>query len=180
MRIAIIILLLLCNWGMGKVYAQVDINKLIVDTIPLSSPRELVNQSSLIVYCSVSNSTKEYPTGQTVENSFQIVNYVQTLKVKKALKGSAPSSLRLLTTGTEPQPLPPHPLNIRYPGPLAEGEYVLFLKPVTNTELHSLLGGWQGVYPYRGGQTVSLGEHGFPQLNGLSINQMQQYIQDTQ
>lgn len=161
------------------VRAQLDISKLLVETIPLSSPQELIDQSTHIIYCTVSNGTEEYPTNQTVDGNVRIVNYVQSLEVKRALKGAAPGSLRLLTSGTDPQPLPPHPLNIRFPGPLAEGDYVLFLRRVHNTNLYSILGGWQGVYPYIQGKTISLGEQGFPQLRGLSIEQMERFIRDT-
>ncbi|WP_134701562.1 hypothetical protein [Ammoniphilus sp. YIM 78166] len=176
-RIGIIILLLLHNWGI--VHAQVDISKLLVEAIPLSSPQELIKQSTHIVYCSVSNGTEEYPSHQFADGDLQVVNYVQALQVKRVFKGTASRSLRLLTSGTDPQPLPPNPLNIRFPGPLAEGDYVLFLKEIQNTNLYSVLGGWQGVYPYVQGKTISLGEQGFPQLRGLSLEQMERLIRET-
>lgn len=173
-RLALLVILMLTSGSLAK--AQLDIAKLRVDSTPVSSPNELVKQSSLVVLGTIQSHTEEYEMNQTVQENYQLVNYVQTLKVRDTITGSGPSMIRLLITGTDPLPRPPHPLNKIYPGPLAEGDYVCFLRKVPNTNLYTLIGGWQGVYPYLNGRTVALGESGFSQFSGVTIEQLKQII----
>ncbi|RXT02317.1 hypothetical protein [Ammoniphilus sp. CFH 90114] len=160
-------------------YGQVDISKLRVDTTEVGSVRGLFEQSSLIVHGSLTSADEQYPTGQSV-NNYKVINYVQSVQVRKYIKGSATSTIRLLTTGTDRLPPPPDPLNKMYPGPLAEGEYILFLQKLSGTNLYTVIGGWQGVYPLMGGKTISLQESGFSDLKGLTVEQMEQKVKQVQ
>ncbi|QQE72697.1 hypothetical protein KDJ56_12030 [Brevibacillus composti] len=69
-----------------------------------------------------------------------------------------------------------HRLNLSYPGPLAEGQYVLFLKKVRRSDLYSTVGLWQGIYPVYDGKTITLEGQGFPELNQLTIAELRRKI----
>ncbi|MEW9668788.1 hypothetical protein [Ammoniphilus sp. 3BR4] len=155
--------------------AQVDISKIRVDTTPVKNEKDLVNQSTLVVYGWPNSADEEYPTGQTVEQ-FKLVNFVQTFHVKQSLKGTSSPLIRIVTTGTDPLPKPPNPLNKVYPGPLAEGNYLCFLRKLPGTDLYTIVGGWQGVYPYLDGKFIALQDSGFPKFHGLTIQQAEQLI----
>lgn len=166
---------LLINFCSMGASAQVDIASLRVDTTPTKSITDLVNQASLIVLGWPDSADETYPTKQTVEQ-YKIVNYVQTLHAKKTLKGSASPLIRVLSTGTDTLPPTTSPLNKMYPGPLAEGDYICFLKKVTGTELYTVIGGWQGIYPVLDGKTIALRGFGYPDFNNLTLEQFEQKL----
>lgn len=82
---------------------RADISGLRVDTTPTKSERELIARCDLIVVGWSDSTNKEYPTAVSVPNG-RVVNFVQSIQVKKALKGSPPNLVQLLTTGIEPLP----------------------------------------------------------------------------
>lgn len=87
---------------------------------------------------------------------------------KKAVKGTASRLLTVVSTGVEPLPDASSPLNLQYPGPLAEGNYLLFLRKVSGSQMYSTAGLWQGIYPIYQGKTIALSNLGFTELNQLS------------
>ncbi|WP_126425272.1 hypothetical protein [Brevibacillus marinus] len=155
--------------------AQVDTGKLVIDQTPAPNIRELVNRANLIVVGWPDVAHETYPTGRRV-GEYRLVNYVQRMHIKRVLKGTSPQLLQLLTTGAEPLPAPPDPLNRQYSGPLAEGDYICFLRQVAGTPYYSLVGIWQGVYPIINGRTVALEGTGYPALNQLTVEQFAQQI----
>ncbi|UFJ41173.1 hypothetical protein LOK74_01020 [Brevibacillus humidisoli] len=155
--------------------ARVDIAKLQIDQTLTRSVQELVNRSSLIVVGWPDVAHDTYPTERRI-GDFRLVNYVQRIQVKRVLKGTSPQILQLLTTGVEPLPDPTNPLNTKYSGPLAEGDYICFLQQVRGTEYYSLVGIWQGLYPIIDGRTVALEGSGYPSLNKLTVEQFAQKI----
>jgi hypothetical protein len=157
------------------VKAQNDLSKIIVSTQPTKNEKELVQKSSLIVYGWFDSAEEEYPTNKKVDNG-ELVNFVQTLHVKRTYKGSPPQLVRVVSTGIEPLPDPSNPLNKTYPGPMAEGEYVCFLKSLPGTDVYYIVGGWQGVYPVYQGKTVSFEDFGYPQFEGLTLQELETKI----
>lgn len=155
--------------------AATDIGSVRIDPTPAQTWRALVKQSELIVVGWIDSADQSVPTGRSIREG-KLVNYVQTVHVKQALKGSSQRLLRLVSTGVEPLPDASSPLNRTFPGPLAEGNYVLFLHPVSGTDLYSSTGLWQGVYPMFQGQTIALEGAGFPELNQLTVEQLTKKI----
>jgi hypothetical protein len=78
----------------------------------------------------------------------------------------------VLTTGVNPLPEAKSPLNLKYPGPLADGDYVLFLKRVPGTPYYQFTSGMQSVYPLISGRTISLKDIGFQSLDQLTLHQL--------
>lgn len=154
---------------------RINIGDIKINTTKVSNARELVRQSSLIVYGTVNIGVQEYPAKEQVSQG-KLINYVQNFKVSRTIKGSAPSTVKVITTGVDPYPKPTDPINKIYSGPFEAGEYILFLRPIPNTSLNSVVGIWQGVYPVLGGRSIALEESGFPQLNGLNIDQFSNKI----
>lgn len=157
---------LLCSFSF-PVHAQTDIGRVQVDSSSFSSLAELVKKCDLIVIGRVDSTHRAYPTGRTLPQG-KIVNYTQRLQVKKAVKGTASRLLTVVSTGVEPLPDASSPLNLQYPGPLAEGNYLLFLRKVSGSQLYSTAGLWQGIYPIYQGKTIALSNLGFTELNQLS------------
>ncbi|NRS50003.1 hypothetical protein [Brevibacillus sp. HB2.2] len=157
---------LLCSFSF-PVHAQTDIGRVQVDPSSFSSLAELVKKCDLIVIGRVDSTHRAYPTGRTLPQG-KIVNYTQRLQVKKAVKGTASRLLTVVSTGVEPLPDASSPLNLQYPGPLAEGNYLLFLRKVSGSQLYSTAGLWQGIYPIYQGKTIALSNLGFTELNQLS------------
>lgn len=147
--------------------AKPDISKIQIDTRQASNAKDLARRSPLIVLGWCDTAYEEVPTSLLVEGR-RVVKFTQKLHIKQVLKGKSPKLLTLLSEGVNPLPDPSSPLNKHYPGPLAEGDYLVFLQPIPGTDMYSLVGLWQGVYPMLGGKTVSLEGIGFPQLNQLS------------
>jgi hypothetical protein len=156
--------------------AQPDVSRLSVDATPARDWQDLVKRCDLIVFGWTDRAHQSFPTRERVPNG-RVVNYVQLIHAKKVIRGAATRRLiHLLSTGVEPLPEASSPLNLRYPGPLAEGEYVLFLRKVKRTDLYSIVGLWQGVYPVHQGKTIALQGVGFQDLNDLTILQMEQKV----
>ncbi|MBG9945469.1 hypothetical protein ABE237_19460 [Brevibacillus formosus] len=157
---------ILCAFSF-PVHAQTDIGRVQVDPSPYSSLKELVKKCDLIVIGRIDSNHRAYPTGRTIPQG-KIVNYTQSLHVTTAIKGSSSRRLTVISTGVEPLPDASSPLNLQYPGPLAEGNYLLFLRKVSGSQLYSTAGLWQGVYPISQGKTIALTNLGFSELNQLS------------
>ncbi|QRG65092.1 hypothetical protein [Brevibacillus choshinensis] len=150
--------------------AATDIGRIRIDPTPVNTWQDLVKQSELIVVSWVDSANQSVSTRRTLREG-ALVNYVQSLHVKQALKGSGQRLLKLVSTGVEPLPDASSPLNRTYPGPLAEGNYILFLRHVSGTDLYSTVGLWQGVYPLSQGQTIALQGSGFSELNQLTVEE---------
>jgi len=159
--------------------APPDLARLRVDPTPVKNVHELVQAGDLIVSGRTDSQYQSAPTGVSLRQG-KVLNYVQSFRVQRTWKGSAPQVIQLLTTGIEPLPDARDPLNLTYPGPLSEGEYVLFLKKVHGTNLYRLVGVWQGVYPVQGGRTIALRGAGFAELNGLALDQIAHTLQRLQ
>lgn len=155
--------------------SPVDTAKLKLESAAVSSERDLVRKADLIAEVSSNGPGTRYPTADKAGKR-RIVNYVQKMGVRSVLKGTPVSSTRVLTSGVEPLPDAQDPLNRIYTGPLAEGDYVLFLQKVAGTDLYSLVGLWQGVYPVEGGRTISLASSGFSSFGNLTIPGLREKI----
>jgi len=151
--------------------AAPDIGSVRIDPTPAKTWQDLVKNSELIVVARTDSASQSVATGRAVHGG-KLVNYVQTLHFKQVLKGSGNRLARLVSTGVEPLPDASSPLNQTYPGPLAEGDYVLFLHRVAGGELYSAVGLWQGVYPLLYGKTIALEAAGFAELNQLSVEEI--------
>ncbi|MBP1155678.1 MULTISPECIES: hypothetical protein [unclassified Paenibacillus] len=159
--------------------AQPNLNKLRLTHTKVASPDKLIRAADLIVFGRFDNRTVSYPTGVPL-GSGQLVNYVQPLHVHQTIKGSTGQSpIRVLTDGVEPLPKPSDPLNLTYTGPVAQGEYVSFLRKLPGTDMYILMGQWQGIYPVVGGKLIALHEGGFQQFMGLTIPEVIQLVHDT-
>lgn len=152
-----------------------EIARLQIDSTPAANAKQLADRSTLIVEVHADRSFRSYPTANRIA-ARRIVNYVQNMRVKQVFKGSPSQRIRLLTRGLEPLPDASDILNDRYTGPLAEGDYVLFLHKVAGTDLYSLTGLWQGVYPVFEGKTVALNKAGFAEYQDLSLGQLKERL----
>lgn len=152
-----------------------DIAKLKVDSAMAASEADLVKRADLIVYGWLDSGQQEAPTGERI-SGHQVVNYVQTMHVKRLLKGTSGPLVKLLTAGLVPLPEPRDPLTKRFTGPLAEGNYVCFLRQAPNTPYFTLVGLWQGVYPVYREKTIALEETGFPGFANMTIAQLEAKI----
>lgn len=158
------------------VAAQPNLSKLRLTHLKVASYQELIRSADLIVFGRIGSRTASYPTGVSL-GSGQLVNYVQPLRVLQTLKDPhAPSSIPVLTDGVEPLPKPSDPLNLTYTGPLAQGEYVFFLQKVPGTNIYSLIGQWQGIYPVQDGKLVALHEGGFQHFMGLTASNVKKLV----
>jgi hypothetical protein len=154
---------------------NIAIPKQVVNIKRAANLKQLVADSTLIAYGWFNTSYQKKSLGKSVQGG-KLVNFVQSFHVDKYLKGTGDKIINVLSTGIEPFPDPQNPLNKVYPGPMAEGRYVCFLKRVPGTGLYTILGGWQGVYPVYEGKTITLEEEGFPELNQLTIRQFEAKI----
>jgi hypothetical protein len=136
--------------------------------------KQLVQGSDLIGWGDVNEVTNRFSTPISVSHG-KLVNTVQLFRVKQAFKGTK-TSINLLVTGVEPLPRPRDPLNEIYPGPLASGSYILFLKNISGTNYYQLSGGWQGVYPILNQKSVALYGIGFKDLDQLTVSQFLQKL----
>lgn len=157
------------------VQANNAIPKQVVNSKGIANIKDLVNGSTLIVYGWFNSSHQEQPLEKSIQSG-KLVNFVQRFQVDHDLKGSSSQIITVLSTGIDPLPDPSDPYNKIYPGPMSEGRYVAFLKPVPGTELYTIVGGWRGVYPVHEGKTISLEGEGFPELNQLTIRQLETKI----
>jgi hypothetical protein len=154
---------------------NITILKQVVNIKRAANIKDLVSGSTFIAYGWFDTSHQKQMLEKSVQDG-QLVNFVQSFHIDKYLKGTGDKIITVLSTGIEPLPDPLNPINKVYPGPMAEGRYVCFLKPVPGTEFYTIVGGWQGVYPVREGKTISLEEEGFPELNQLTLRQLEAKI----
>jgi hypothetical protein len=152
-----------------------SVPNVIIKSEAYENEKALIRGSDCIVYGWFDSADQEAPTGHSVQNG-SLVNFVQTFHTKKILKGDAKQLMRVLATGVEPLPDADDPLNHTYTGPIIEGQYVCFFKRVPGTDLYRLAAGWQGVYPIHDNKTIALQNEGFPQLGGLTIEQLEKRI----
>ncbi|WNC12205.1 hypothetical protein [Brevibacillus brevis] len=165
-----LILLLFCTIAFPAAAAR-DIGSIRVDPTLARSWQELVKRSDWIVAVKADASYRAFATGRSIREG-KLVNYVQTLQVTQTIKGAPSASIKMVSTGVDPLPDARSPLNQIYPGPLAEGSYLLFLHRVQGTDLSSTVGLWQGVYPLHLGKTVALQGAGFAELNQLTVDEL--------
>lgn len=105
-------------------------------------------------------------------DSYQFINKTQFITIEKVWKGKPSKKIELLMTGLTPLPAAKSPLNLKYPGELAEGEYIFFLKHVPDTPFYQLTTGMQSLYPVIFGHTIALKDpSGFQSLDHLTISQ---------
>ncbi|WP_051263038.1 hypothetical protein [Tuberibacillus calidus] len=135
---------------------------------------ELKDTSDLIGLGEIKGVTNQYVTARRIAQG-RLVNYIQRFDMRQAFKGR-PQKVLLLNTGVSPLPPPRDPINARYPGPLANGQYIIFLKKIPGTPYYQLNGGWQGLYPVIQGKTVSLYHEGFPELHQLTPDQFMEKL----
>ncbi|SDC54000.1 hypothetical protein SAMN02799630_00064 [Paenibacillus sp. UNCCL117] len=141
----------------------------------------LARQADLIVFGHLQSQVSAYPAGARI-GAGELYHYVQTIVVRTVLRGggaSAPSAVKLVTDGIEPLPPASDPLNLTYTGPLAEGEYVFFLRRIPGTDLYALLNGWQALYPVLDGKLIALKQNGFAAYNDLTISGLQQKLRSS-
>lgn len=179
MRYRLLILIILLCAVMLPVSAETNIGHLHVPITSVQNAKELVQQSDFIVIGWMDSAHKSYPTGRSIPQG-KIVNYTQTLHVKKVFKGASPRLLTVLSIGVEPLPDTSSSLNLTYTGPLGEGNYLVFLRKVKGSSLHSLTGLWQGVYPLYQGKTIALQGVGFADFNQLSLEEIEQKLKSLQ
>ncbi|USG68208.1 hypothetical protein NDK47_13375 [Brevibacillus ruminantium] len=159
----------------APVSATPEIGDLQVDPTRVANGRELIVKSDLIILGWPNQSYQTFETGGRIGQR-RIVNFVQTVRVEKVLKGHVLAPVKLMSTGVEPLPDPADPVNMRYPGPLAAEQYVLFLKKVSGSDLYSTVGLWQGVYPVYDGKMISLRNLGFTELNQITMRELEEKI----
>lgn len=155
--------------------AVTDPARLRVDDTPAANLADLLRRSQIVATGWTDNTVQAFPTGRSVRAG-RIVNFTQWLHVQKIIKGPSSTRLRLLSTGVEPLPERFSPLNQKYPGPLGAGHYLLFLQRVKGTDMYSITGLWQGVYPILQGRTIALEGSGFGELNGLTQAEVEQKL----
>lgn len=139
--------------------------------------KRLIQTSDLVIYGSSNATYTKYDTNKWKDGK-HLYNYVQPISVNKAYKGHAENQVNVVTTGVEPLPKRDDPINKLFPGPLADGNYIIFLKQIKNTEFYQLNGGWQGMYPYINGQLISLEQAGFNIFHGLTLSQFQKKLNE--
>ncbi|MFC4617758.1 hypothetical protein ACFO4N_03340 [Camelliibacillus cellulosilyticus] len=152
----------------GKEAHLFDPSSDVYESQPVPLLSTLIRTSDAILYGSVGSVIQEYHTGKRVRNG-ELVNTLQKIQVLQSFKGRATRPIELITTGVEPMPRPSDPLNQRFPGALAEGQYIFFLKKIPGSSLYQLNGGPQGFYPLINGRTISLYGTGFQTLNQRTV-----------
>lgn len=167
-------LVILCTFS-TPASAEPDLSTLHVDRTPAKNVSELIKHGDLIAFGWIDSAYQSAPTRKIVRQG-KVVNYVQKFQINRSFKGSSARSVKLLSTGIEPLPDADDPINLTYPGPLAEGNYLLFLRAVKGTDMYSITGIWQGIYPMPEGRTIALQGVGFAELNGLTLDQIGQKL----
>lgn len=148
------------------VNAQLPLPRQIIKTSRQKDSAALIRTSDLIVYTSIGTRSDRWPINRRISAHQTLFNARQQLQIKRVLKGSLPPSVYLLTTGVDPLPRPGDPLNSLYTGPLADGEFLLFLKSYNVKPYYTLNGGFSAVYPIINGKTVVLEDEGFGDFGG--------------
>lgn len=170
----LLVIALLCTVTLPA-SAEPSVANIKVDDTPAKTWQDLTKRSDLIVVAWTDSAHQSFPTRHMIQQR-KMVNYLQTIQVKKVLKGSSARLVDVVSTGVEPLPDSSSPLNLKYPGPLGEGNYVLFLQLIKGTNKHSIVGLWQGVYPLYQGRTIALQGVGFSELNDLTLIELEQKL----
>ncbi|WP_353947806.1 hypothetical protein ABNN70_10990 [Sporolactobacillus sp. Y61] len=132
----------------------------------------LIQSSDLVIQVHIDGRIRRWETGWKLSSGRRLVNASQKLYPVSVLKGTFSAPPLLLTTGIEPLPVPDDPLNRIYTGPLADGEYLLFLRSSAVPPFFILNGGFSGVYPIYSGSTIALDTDGFPDLGRKTMDQI--------
>ncbi|MCO7125762.1 hypothetical protein NIE88_08260 [Sporolactobacillus shoreicorticis] len=151
-----------------------NINQLIKSE-PFISSTLMKQESDLIVFTHLDQQVRKWATGQRLPSGARFINAEQVLQIHEVLQGHAPSPSLLLTTGIDPLPDPHDPLNEQYTGPLADGDYVLFLKQYHDSQRYVLNGGFCAVYPVVSGKIIALDE-GFKQFSGMTVSEFNHWL----
>ncbi|TCP31597.1 hypothetical protein EV207_10287 [Scopulibacillus darangshiensis] len=156
--------------------SAIDLNHMVIKSKPIKDSKELVKTSDLIFLGRFEHVKHQVRTDHAVTGG-QLYNFIQPISIKDMYKGSQQTSVDLLTTGVLPLPKPENPLNTLYPGPIAEGVYLVFIKKFPHQDLYYLNGGWQGLYPVISGRTIALKESGKPEFNHLKPTDIPKVIE---
>ncbi|MCL1632598.1 hypothetical protein M3N64_11785 [Sporolactobacillus sp. CPB3-1] len=156
-----------------------SVSKAAVDQLIKSEPAEsgtaIIQKADLIVHARLDEHINRWDTGQRLPSGAHFVNAEQEIHVQQILKGHTAIPMNLLTTGIEPLPAPSDSLNKQYTGPLADGEYVLFLTRYSSSGLFILSNGFSSVYPLYLGKTIAL-EDGFHEFSGKTIPELKRML----
>lgn len=156
--------------------APAYMNRVSLPVQKVHSFAELVKASDLVAYGSFGEVTKKEETSQVVDGR-RIVHFIQPFYILTSMKGETIEHIDVLTEGIEPSPSVEDPLNKRFPGAVAEGEYVVFLKGIPGTSYFHLVGGWQGLYPVYEEEVIVLEEGGFKEIGGLTVEEVKKRVQ---
>ncbi|PTQ54722.1 MAG: hypothetical protein HSCHL_2313 [Hydrogenibacillus schlegelii] len=132
------------------------------------SLKALVASSAWAVHASMGAVVDRRPTGEEKDGR-KVVRFWQAFRPRRTILGRGRAPWLIVEAGLEPPPPVDDPLNAAYPGPYAEGDYVLFLRSDPAAGGWRLVGGWQGLYPVIGGRLVALEGYGTPELHGLTV-----------
>lgn len=156
-----------------------DLRYFLIQRQSIKDSRTLIKSSPLVLLGQFKNAKQTIKTNYVVGNG-RIYNYLQAFTVDKVYKGPQAPQVNVLTSGVVPLPEPEDPLNVLYTGSIAEGNYLVFLKKVPQTDDYQLNGGWQGLYPIVNGRIISLFGEGKPELDNLKITDIERVIQKYQ
>ncbi|MFT8871188.1 MAG: hypothetical protein ABF868_02735 [Sporolactobacillus sp.] len=166
MKRMFIILSVVCLFLIGPAaltHAQLSKPTTLFPSRQFRSAEELKHTADTIVIAHVNEDERSWSTGKRTDSGHRLMNARQTLRISSTLKGRALSTACLLTTGVQPLPPPHSSLNLLYTGPLAEGDYALFLKKYGIGCDFLLNGGFSAVYPLYDGKTIAL-DQGFSEF----------------
>lgn len=141
----------------------------------------LLQASQMVAVVSVDDSVEEVPTGEHIQNR-RVVRVRQPIHIKEILNisGTMPGeTVTLQTYALDPPPPLDDPLNARYPGPYAEGTYVMFLRAVDD-KTYETVEGWKGVYPLVQNRLVALEGFGIAALMGMSKDMFKDVLKQCQ
>ncbi len=141
----------------------------------VTSIEALIERSDLIAVGTLEPAYQSQSIEQNV-NAYHLINTKQFFKSSETWKGAPVTQVTLLSTGLKPLPKARSPLNLKYPGELAKGKYVLFLKHVGGTPYFQLATGMQSVYPIYKGKSISFVDAGLPELNQLSLKTFREKV----
>lgn len=153
-----------------------DMNQIIKSEPPAFS-KQMIQISDLIVYAHLDEHVTKWDTGRRLASGAKLINAAQHLHIRQTLKGRSPVNPLLVTTGVDPLPPPQDPLNNVYTGPLADGDYILFLKSFHDAQHFILNGGFTAVYPVVSGKMIAL-DQGFKEFDGLTLSDLSKRLHD--
>ncbi|MCI1857089.1 MAG: hypothetical protein LKI80_02900 [Sporolactobacillus sp.] len=138
--------------------------------------QQMAATSDVVAVVRLNAQITRWDTGVRLGGRRTLVNAAQKLSVLRMLNGRLTADALLLTTVVQPLPPPRDPLNRIYTGPLADGEYVLFLQACPENPYYRLNGGFSAVYPLFNGRTIALEPDGFPELGQRTPEEIRQMI----